>query len=258
MARFNPYPRRAYNDLFKAWARRNTKLLGLATAMTLVLLAFETALILTFVRQHDFRWWILGVLQTAVIAVALHLLNAAFLAHEREAIWQLRGAWGEEATRDGLRRAKRRRLIWGWVDSITLQAGDLDHLVLTRNGGFVAIDSKWRSDGTDSVEMARSAARAKLRAEAVTRTLLVAVPGGHRAKVHTAAVRSVVVVWGPAQHTVPEGFEVNGIEFIPGRRLIGWLKSLSGEPVDRPAAKDALERLRNFRSQAWDLRGVKS
>jgi len=252
MARFNPYPRRTYNDLFKAWARRNTKLLGLTTAMTLVLLAFETALILTFVRQHDFRWWILGVFQTAVVAVALHLLNTAFLAHECEAIWKLRGAWGEEATRGELRRAKKQRVIWGWVDSIELQAGDLDHLVLSRKGGFVAIDSKWRSNGTDTAEMARSAARAKLRAEALTRTVLRSERGGHRAKAHAAAVRSTVVVWGPVRHNVPDGFAVDGIEFIRGQQLRTWLQNLPGEQIDEIAAKDALDRLRKFRSRARD------
>lgn len=257
MTRFSPYPRRAYNNLFRAWAHRNVKLLGLTAAVILVLLAFETVVILAFV-PGAFRWWILGALQTGVVASALHLLNGAFLAHEREAIWQLRGAWGEEATRDQLRRAKRKRVVWGWVDSIKLQAGDLDHLVLSCHGGFVAIDSKWRSDGTYADEMARSAARARLRAEAVTRTLLKSERGGHRATVHTAAVRSIVVIWGPAQHNLPDGFAVDGIEFVGGQRLLAWLQELSGEHVDKLAAKDALSRLRKFRSGAWVEQAARS
>ena len=148
-------------------------------------------------------------------------------------------------------RAKKKRVVWGWVDSISLQAGDLDHLVLTCNGGFVAIDSKWRSDGRDTAAMAQSANRAKLRAEAVTRTLLKSERGGHRAKAHTAEVKPVVVIWGPAQHKVPDNFEVDGIEFVGGRRLLAWLQNLSGERVDKLAAKDALERLKTFRSQSW-------
>lgn len=251
MAKFSPYPRREYGRIFRAWARRNLKALALVGVGVIVLLAIETGLIVVFVPASSFRWWLLGALQAAIVAVGLHLTNAAFLAHEREAIWQLRGAWGEEATRDELRRAKRKRVVWGWVDSISLQAGDLDHLVLTCNGGFVAIDSKWRSDGRDTVAMAQSANRAKLRAEAVTRTLLKSERGGHRAKAHTAEVKPVVVIWGPAQHKVPDNFEVDGIEFVGGRRLLAWLQNLSGEPVDKLAANDALERLKTFRSQSW-------
>jgi len=239
MARFSPYPRREYGRIFRAWARRDLKALALVGLGVIVLLAIETVLIVVLVPASSFRWWLLGALQAAIVAVGLHLTNAAFLAHEREAIWQLRGAWGEEATRDELRRAKKKRVVWGWVDSISLQAGDLDHLVLTCNGGFVAIDSKWRSDGRDTAAMAQSANRAKLRAEAVTRTLLKSERGGHRAKAHTAEVKPVVVI------------EVDGIEFVGGRRLLAWLQNLSGERVDKLAAKDALERLKTFRSQSW-------
>ena len=127
MTRSAPYPRRAYRDLFKAWARSNKKLLAIIVLGSVALLAFETALILILVPDGRFRWWLLGALQAALVATVLHLVNAAFLAHNRGAIWQLRGAWGEEATRDELRRAKKKRAIWGWVDSINLQAGDLDH-----------------------------------------------------------------------------------------------------------------------------------
>ena len=99
--------------------------------------------------------------------------------------------------------------------------------------------------------MACSAARVKLRAEAVTRSLLKPERGTHRAKVHSAAVRPLIVIWGPAQHQVPENFHVDGIEFVGGRRLLDRLATLSGEPVDKGAAQDALERLREFRSKAW-------
>jgi hypothetical protein len=121
----------------------------------------------------------------------------------------------------------------------------------------VAIDSKWRSDGRDTAAMAQSANRAKLRAEAVTRTLLKSERGGHRAKAHTAAVKPVMVIWGPAQDNVPDNFEVDGIEFVGGRRLLAWLQNLSGERVDKLAAKDALERLKTFRSQSWAAAGAR-
>lgn len=249
MPRFRPYPRRTYTHLFRAWAARNVLLFVAAGVGAAALLAFETAIVVMLMPHNGFRWWFLGTVQTAVVAAFLHLLNAAFLAHEREAIWQLRGAWGEEATRDELRRARRKRLVWGWVDSINLQAGDLDHLVVTRNGGLVAVDSKWRSDGKDVQEMARSASRARTRAEGVARTLLSANRGSHRARSQAVTVRPLVVVWGPAQHQVPDDCEINGIPFVGGRRLIDWLAHLDGDQVTKEAAADTITKLKQFRAR---------
>jgi hypothetical protein len=79
-------------------------------------------------------------------------------------------------------------VVWGWIDSIELQAGDLDHLVLPRKGGFVVIDSKWCSDGANAIEMAASARRARLRAEGLARTLLKSEMGSHRANGNTVSV----------------------------------------------------------------------
>jgi hypothetical protein len=202
------------------------------------------------------RWWLLGVVQAAIIAIALHLIHNTFLIREREAIWQLRGAWGEEATRDELRRAKRKGVVWGWIDSIEFQAGDLDHLVLPRKGGFVVIDSKWHSSGADAVEMATSARRARLRAEGLTRTLLKSEKGTHRAKGNTVLVIPLVVIWGPAQHQVPDAFQVDGVDFIGGRALLTWLGALPGDEVDKRAAKDALARLKQFRRRASDAKAT--
>lgn len=247
MTRFRPYPRRAYAALFRGWSRRNVKLLALFGVGVVALLVGETALMILLVPASGFRWWFLGALQMAVVAIVLHLVNAAFLAHERDAIRQLRGAWGEEATRDELRRAKKKRAIWGWVDSINLQVGDLDHLVVTRNGGLIAVDSKWRSDGNDIGAMAESAARARLRAEGVARSLLKAERGSHRARGHAVTVRPLVVIWGPAQHQVPDESEINGIPFVGGRRLQAWLEALAGEEVSEGAAKELITELKGFR-----------
>lgn len=249
MAKFSPYPRREYGRLFRSWARRNLKALALVGVGVTVLLAVETALIVLVVPASSFRWWLLGALQAAIVAVGLHLTNATFLANKREAIWQLHGAWGEEATRDELRRAKRKRVIWGWVDSISLQAGDLDHLVVTRNGGLIAVDSKWRNDGRDTGAMAESAARARMRAEGVARSLLKSERGSHRARGHAVTVRPLVVIWGPAQHQVPDDWEINGIPFVGGRRLRTWLEDLDGEQVSQSAAKETIDELKRFRSR---------
>jgi len=147
-------------------------------------------------------------------------------------------------------------VVWGWIDSIELQAGDLDHLVLPRKGGLVVIDSTWRRDGADPVEMASSARRARLRAEALTRTLLKSERASHRAKVNSVGVTPLVVIWGPAQHQVPEAFQVDNVDFIGGRALLTWLGALPGDEVDKRAAKDALARVKEFRRRASDAKAT--
>ncbi|MGN6251379.1 MAG: hypothetical protein ACTHNS_06145 [Marmoricola sp.] len=249
MTRFRPFPRDEYNRLLRAWAQRNVKLLGALILGMVALVGFETAIAVFLMPDGGFRWWFLGVLQTVAVAMGLHLINAAFLTHEREAILQLRGAWGEDATRDELKRAKRKKLIRGWVDSVGLQAGDLDHLVVTRNGGLIAVDSKWRSEGNDVAAMARSAAKARLRAEGVARSLLKAERGSHRAKGHAVTVRPLVVIWGPAQHTLRDDGEVAGIPFVGGRRLLAWLKDADGEQVSKATAKETIRELKRFRAR---------
>lgn len=181
------------------------------------------------------------------------MLHAAFLANDREAIWHLRGAWGEDNTRSELQRARRKRLIWGWVDRIDLRAGDLDHLVVTRRGGLVAIDSKWRNEENDTVDMAQAAHRILLRPEALARTVLKAERSArHRGTANPLRVVPIVVLWGRAQHLVPGRAQVNGIDFVSGRRFLGWLRTLEGEPVDKSVARDVIERLEEYRGSVRD------
>lgn len=204
MTKFRSYSSREFRLRFAGWARRNLKVVLILSTGTIVLLVALTVLLLTLMPESSLKLYVLGLLHSSVVAAYLHLLHAAFLANDREAIWHLRGAWGEENTRSELQRAKRKRLIWGWVDSITLQAGDLDHLIVTRHGGLVAVDSKWRNQHTadDAFDMARAASRARLRAEGLTQTLLRSERGArHRAKTNPLTVRPVVVLWGAAQHS---------------------------------------------------------
>ena len=167
MTKYRPYSRRELRRRRWAWAKRNLKLFGLLTAATIGLLAAVTALLMA-ASPTAFTWYVLGAIHVGTIVIYLHALDATFLAHDREAIFHVRGAWGEENTRDELNRAKRRRLIWGRVDSISLEVGDLDHLVVTRRGGLVAIDSKWRNqlDPSDTFDMARAGKKVRQRAEA--------------------------------------------------------------------------------------------
>lgn len=251
MPKHHPYSRREFRRRLGVWLRRNLKLVVGVAMGCLGLVAVVTALLLATMAESSFRSWLLGALQIGMLAAYLHLVHTAFLAHDAEAIHHVRGAWGEDNTRDELQRAKRKKVIWGWTDSLTLQHGDIDHFVVTRNGGLVAIDSKWRSQANDTVDMARAAKKVQLRAEGLTRDLLKGnARGARRAKTNPLRVTPVVVLWGAAQHGVPEHASVDGIEFVAGRRFADWLAQLNGQPVDKAAAADILRSLEARRSIA--------
>lgn len=253
MARYLPYSRREFRRRYRHWARSNLKLLVVLTLAVATSLIVITIIFRVLGSSASLAYYVLGLVHAALVASYLFLLHSAFLAHDREAIWHLRGAWGEENTRSELQRAKRKRVIWGCVDSISLQAGDIDHLVVTRRGGLVALDSKWRSKATrdDNLDIAKAARLARLRAEGLTQTLLKSErTARHRARSNPLAVRSAVVLWGAAQHAVPHGTEIDGIEFIAGRKLRAWLTQLDGQPVAKDAALDVLMRLEAYRAGA--------
>lgn len=199
------------------------------------------------------RLYVLGAVHVLVGGGSLHLLNAAFLAHDQQAIWQMRGAWGEDATRDELGRAKRKRHIWGWVDSVEVGGGDIDHVVVTRRGGVVVIDSKWRNEVTrESIPMmAESARKAARRAEGVMRTVLKRESGArHRQRSDPITVTPVVVLWGAARSGVPADYSANDVLFLNGRRLLGWLAASTGHEVPQESAKELLALLTAYRDTA--------
>lgn len=251
MGRFEPYSRRALRRHRVIWLRRNVAVVAFILVGIGLMVALATTVLLTVTSGPATLYTLV---HAALVAAGLHLLNSAFLALDREALWHLRGAWGEENTRSELQRARRRRLIWGWVDSINLRAGDLDHVVIPRRGRLIALDSKWRNEakGNDTAELARAALRAKTRAEGLARTLLKVERGArHRVRLQSLSV-TPVVVWGAAQSGVPDGAMIDGVRFIAGRKLLAWLRVQDGEVVPKDAALDALERLREYRSTTWE------
>jgi hypothetical protein len=255
MTRYRPYSRRVFRGRFAAWAKTNAKLIAGLTFGLAAIAAIVTTIIVTTGASSDFSWYVLGAFHAILFCAYLHLMHLAYLTHDRAAMGHLRGALGEENTRSELQRAKRRRLVWGWVDSIGLQIGDLDHLVVTRHGGLLAIDSKWRSTVTrdDLAEIARTARRMQLRAEGLVQSLWKAERGSrHRARTNPLSVRPVVVLWGPAQHEVPDHAVVDGVQFIAGIKLLDWLKQLEGDAVSKQAGRHAIELLTAYRAATWD------
>jgi hypothetical protein len=74
----------------------------------------------------------------------------------------------------------------------------------------------------------------------------------HRAKSPSVTVKPIVVVWGAVQHRIPDGAEIDGIEFVAGHRLRKWLKRQPGDhPMSKEIANDLLRRLRGFRADNW-------
>ena len=249
MAKTESYPSRQFRRRRSAWMRRNAKVVALVVIGTIALGAFASVLLLTFpIPAH---LYVLGATHASLVAAGLHLLNSAFLAHDQQAVWQMRGAWGEDNTRSELQRAKRKRLIWGWVDSVELQAGDIDHIVVTRRGGVGVSDSKWRNQITkeDVPAMAGSSRKAALRAEGVLRSVLKRESGArHRTNAKPVTVTAAVVLWGAARTGVPGNANLDGVRFLDGRQLLGWLAELDGHEVPREAARDVIKLLDTYRS----------
>jgi hypothetical protein len=245
------YPARTLKLRRRAWLRHRASVVAVIVGGVLVMAALVTMML--WVLPGSMPWYVLGLAHAGIAAAGLHLLNSAFLAFDPQAMSYVRGAWGEDNTRTELERAKRKRLVWDWVDSIELQVGDIDHLVVTRHGGVVAIDSKWRNQITanDVSAMADSARRAGLRAEGLLGTLLKAERRSrHRARTRPLSVTPVVVLWGTARSEVPADATVSGVRFLDGRQLLTWLAELDGHDVPRDAANAAVAQLRRYRSTA--------
>ncbi len=213
-----------------------------------------TALLLHSYGTAPLVTYVLGALHAATLAIFYFILRIMFLANDQDAVRQMRGDLGETNTRDELKRAKRRRLIWGWVDSITVSGGDIDHLVVTRHGGIVAIDSKWRNDtiGTDISRAAVAATKAAGRAKSVLRHLGYfkrELTARRRADDRSITVTPLVALWGPIQRDVPSAARVAEVDFIAGAQLSSWLRQHRSEDISRQAAKQLLGELKKFRRE---------
>lgn len=138
------------------------------------------------------------------------------------------------------------------MDIVELQAGDIDHIVVTRRGGVVVIDSKWRNQITkeDIPAMASSSRKAALRAEGVLRSVLKRESGArHRTNVKPVTVTAAVVLWGAARTGVPGDAGVDGVRFLDGHRLLEWLAELDGHEVPRESVRDVIRLLHDYRSK---------
>lgn len=251
MSTVRSYPSRELWRLRRDWLARNKKPVLIAVAFFVVSIA--AAAWFGFTYSSPATWYVIGLVHAGTMAAVLHLLSTAVYAHQPRAVHQLRGAWGEDNTRSELQTAKKKRVIWDWIDSISLKAGDLDHVVITREGGVVVLYSKFRTELTRSgiEEMAASAARARLRTEGLVRTVLPHDRTGRRRSSNTSvAVTACIVLWGPARVGMPDDHVVDGVHFVDGNRLKEWLAGLPSSPVTKDASTDLIGRLAKFRASA--------
>lgn len=237
---------------WRDFLRANRRMILLVVTIEITAVAGATVLLLRIYGADPLITYVLGAIHATAFTIFYFTLRIMFLANDQDAVRQVRGDLGEINTREELKRAKRRRLIWGWVDSIAVAGGDIDHLVITRHAGIVAIDSKWRSDtiDTDISRSAIAAAKAAARAKAVLRHL------GYFKREHTArrrgtdapiTVTPLVALWGPIRHDVPDAARVESVDFIAGPQLLGWLRQHRSEDISRQAAKQLLDELERFR-----------
>ena len=174
--------------------------------------------------------YLLGLLHGLVAAAIVGVAASRFL-----------GTTDEKNTADLLRTAKQERQIWGWVDDVEVQGVDVDHLVVTREGGVVAIDSRWSSDELTPELLAEDAQRALL---ASRRTSLML-----HSRDLAPAVRPLLVYWGDIQTDVKKLTVRNleGVEFLAGRELRAWLRKQNGRPVPHAEARHLLKELKSAR-----------
>lgn len=225
------HPRRKYRARFKPFLIANRR--GLAGLLVGYLLGI---VIFNLTMDGYLQGFMHGFWTTALLAlVLLGFLTATGSMN------QVTGSWGEDNTRDILKWAMRRRLIYGWVDNVEVQGGDVDHLVATSNG-WIAIDSKWHSSGLDATVIERDATRAL---QAARRARLVL-----RSLKSADDVRPVAVVWGGNQSDIPEGTQTaHGVDFISGSHLKRWLRNQPRGGGDAQLARTQLRQLAQFRQR---------
>jgi hypothetical protein len=187
------------------------------------------------------RGYLLGVAHGAVATFFVAAVGLLFLVYTG-ATRELSGAYGEDNTREVLRRARRERYIWSSIDNVEIQSGDVDHLVIAP-AGIYAIDSKWHATDLNGgilrtdIATARAAAR---RANLILRSM----------RLQALEAQPLVVVWGRGQGDLPEaGCVVDGVQILRGSGLRSWLAQRSGAVISHEQANEVITKLRQFKAR---------
>ena len=194
-------------------------------ALPLAVMLLSAALLVSYWLDGYLLGLIHGLVAAAVVGVA-----AAWVLAPKD----------EKGTVDLLRAARREHQVWGWVD-VEMEDGEVDHLVVTRVGGVVAVDSRWRSEELTPELLAADAQRALLNSRRASSRL--------QTRNLTAAVRPLLVYWGSIQGDVRKLTvrHLEGVELLAGRELRAWLRTQNGRPVERAEARRILKALRTIK-----------
>lgn len=223
-----PFGRAKYREQRKRFVRRSFALISFLVSGAVLFCALLSLVI---------DGYLLGLLQGVVLTLLAAALNSLFHAVSGS-LGPIAGAWGEDNTTDVLRRARRRGHVWGWIDGVATETGDTDHVVVTKQGGVVAIDSKWH---------------AGLAGETVGRDLVTASTAARRARLillsygRRQPVTPVVVVWGGAQEDLLDAEHRGDCVVVAGRDLGGWLSNMHGESIDRSTGLQMLAEFREHK-----------
>lgn len=240
------YPRAQLRAIWWTWVGDRRRNLLVVAGIASILVAGLALVVRMTGPLEGWRLYVLGWLHAGAVGTFGGVLLTSFLVGNARAIHQLRGAWGEDFTRDELRRARRRGSIWASIDSLQLEGMDIDHLVISKRGGVLALDSKYRSVAIGAEEARRildGCARSSRSARAVVETVWRerVDRGKHRSAVRSVVVTPVVVLWGSGAASLDEDRVVDGVHVVAGERLVEWLASLEGDHVAKSRAR-ALER----------------
>lgn len=256
MSKAASFPRQQLAVEFRAFLRRRRRHVLSLVAIEVGLTTLLSVVLLVFWNRGPVLWYVLGGLHMLLICAVPAAIAIAFLTNSRTAIWNLRGAMGESNTSEVLKAARKQQVVWGYIESVAVTGGDIDHLVVTCAGGVLAIDSKWRNKVTADVltsdaAAARAAAR---RAESILRSEHVGAlkreaRARHRDIGASFSVTPVVVIWGAVRHEMPDSAIRDGVEFVPGEKLGAWLRARNDHPVAKTVANDLLKRLAAFRDR---------
>lgn len=233
MASRRSYARRRLRKSFGVFIRETKQVVAVFAAAVLLVIGYTVLA----EPSHFLRGLIIGVVATALTAAFLIM----FLVTSGNAL-TLAGAWAEDFVNDEIRKARKRRHVWGAVPNIEVGGFDVDHLVVAP-GGIFAIETKAhtrrisRATATADLEQARESARKA--------TLILQSKQVDMAQ----SVMPVLAVWGrQATETVPpEGRFVDGVHVVPVPALADWFSSYKTGRVAEDNAAILLQRLTAFR-----------
>ena len=242
------YPRAQLRAELRSWSRRRRRGLLFLFGMWFSVAVVFVVLAMLLDRPVVTVTYAVVIVGLAIAYVALALLS--FLVSHPQAMRLLRGSWGEDLTRTELTRLRRRRVSWGHVDSLAVDGGDVDHLVVLRRGGIVAIDSKWRSAWSEQIcaDVVLRAGKSARRARGLVATQISTSSGRHRGQVDRGEVVALAVVWGPAQEEILEDLCIDGVHVVPGRRLRSWLSARRDDVLPKEVGAGLVEALGR-----WDV-----